>query len=207
MCSASHLIQMDCHPSAVGTFLEAVLKCRPTPHIKSCLLKVQCVCCYYYCVYLTHYSTHTCTLIMAEVYLLYIHCTHVYVQYMYIMYTCTLYMYYIYKYMYMYIVYGRINGNSSISIFANKMYITLHVHVSVCVYMHIFLVFCYPFLLPPPPPPQYLGKTHNYWHGAVLLLEERATQEGELSLEGWTPPPYDGNYSDEILDPLKHVRV
>lgn len=41
LCSASHLIQMDCHPSAIGTFLEAVLKCKPTPHIKSCLLKVR----------------------------------------------------------------------------------------------------------------------------------------------------------------------
>lgn len=53
-----------------------------------------------------------------------------------------------------------------------------------------------------------MGKTHNYWHGAVLLLEERAIVEGELSPDYTekTPPPYDGNYSDDILDPLKHVR-
>ena len=53
---------------------------------------------------------------------------------------------------------------------------------------------------------QYLGKTHNYWHGAVLILEDRATAEGELTFESREPPPYDGNYSEEILDPLKHVR-
>ena len=54
---------------------------------------------------------------------------------------------------------------------------------------------------------QYLGKTHNYWHGAVLVLEERANSEGELSPTGWEPPPYDGNYTEEVLDPLKHVRL
>ena len=181
MCSASHLIQMDCHPSAVGTFLEAVLKCRPTPHIKSCLLKVQCVCCYYYCVYLTHYSTHTCTLIMAEVYLLYIQCTHVHVQ-------C------ICIHVHVHCIWQNYWQ------FFNFNFYVYHIACT-CISMCVLLSF------PSPPPLQYLGKTHNYWHGAVLLLEERATQEGELSLEGWTPPPYDGNYSDEILDPLKHVRV
>ena len=53
---------------------------------------------------------------------------------------------------------------------------------------------------------QYLGKTHNYWHGVALLLEERAASEGELSLMLKEPPAYDGDYSEEILDPLKHVR-
>ena len=54
---------------------------------------------------------------------------------------------------------------------------------------------------------QYLGKTHNYWHGVTLLLEERAATEGELSLMLKEPPPYDGDCTDEILDPLKHVSV
>ena len=40
MCSAAHLMQMECHPSAIGTFLQAVLRCRPIPEIRSCLLKV-----------------------------------------------------------------------------------------------------------------------------------------------------------------------
>ncbi|XP_019851030.1 PREDICTED: transformation/transcription domain-associated protein [Amphimedon queenslandica] len=89
LCSAAHLIQMDCHPSAIGTFLEAVLSCKPTPHIRSCLLK-------------------------------------------------------------------------------------------------------------------YLGKIHNYWNGSLILLEDRAKADGELSMTPRDPPPYDGNYNDELLDPFKN---
>ena len=40
MCSAAHLNQMDRHPSTVGAFLEGVVKCKPQPHIRSCILKV-----------------------------------------------------------------------------------------------------------------------------------------------------------------------
>lgn len=40
MCSGSHLTQMDSHPSAIGAFLEGVVKCSPQPHIKSSILKV-----------------------------------------------------------------------------------------------------------------------------------------------------------------------
>ena len=40
MCSGAHLVQMDSHPSAVGSFLEAVVKCKPQPQIRSCILKV-----------------------------------------------------------------------------------------------------------------------------------------------------------------------
>ena len=57
--------------------------------------------------------------------------------------------------------------------------------------------------------PQYLGRTHNYWHGAALLLEEKASGEGELSNgppRGRVPPIYNGNYADDLLDPLKNVR-
>ena len=62
----------------------------------------------------------------------------------------------------------------------------------------LFSLACVPLL-------QYLGKTHNYWHGATLLLEDRANTEGELILVSKEPPAYDGNYTEEILDPLKHV--
>ncbi len=40
MCSAAHVNQMDRHPSTVGAFLEGVVKCKPQPHIRSCVLKV-----------------------------------------------------------------------------------------------------------------------------------------------------------------------
>ena len=65
----------------------------------------------------------------------------------------------------------------------------------------------HPPSLPPslPPSSQYLGKTHNFWHGSTLILEERAYSEGELPAKSREPPPYDGNYSDQILNPLKHV--
>lgn len=43
MCSGAHVTQMDCHPSAVGAFLEGVLQCEPQPHIRSCILKVSVV--------------------------------------------------------------------------------------------------------------------------------------------------------------------
>ena len=56
-------------------------------------------------------------------------------------------------------------------------------------------------------PPQYLGKTHNFWHGSAMLLEQRAYQEGELPAKSKEPPDYDGKYTDQILDPLKYVRV
>ena len=54
---------------------------------------------------------------------------------------------------------------------------------------------------------QYLGKTHNFWHGSALILEARAYKEGELPAKAREPPPYDGNYSEQILDPLKHVSI
>ena len=54
---------------------------------------------------------------------------------------------------------------------------------------------------------QYLGKTHNFWHGSTLILEDRAYSEGELPAKSREPPPYDGNYSDQILNPLKHVSL
>jgi hypothetical protein len=38
-----------------------------------------------------------------------------------------------------------------------------------------------------------------------MLLEERAYSEGELPVKAKEPPEYDGKYTDEILDPLKHV--
>lgn len=53
--------------------------------------------------------------------------------------------------------------------------------------------------------PQYLGKTHNFWHGSAMLLEQRAYKEGELPAKSKEPPDYDGKYTDHILDPLKHV--
>ena len=40
MCSAAHVNQMDRHPSTVGAFLEGMVKCKPQPHIRSCVLKV-----------------------------------------------------------------------------------------------------------------------------------------------------------------------
>ena len=41
MCSASHLNQMDRHPSTIGAFLEGVVRCKPQPHIRSCIMKVR----------------------------------------------------------------------------------------------------------------------------------------------------------------------
>ena len=38
-----------------------------------------------------------------------------------------------------------------------------------------------------------------------MLLEQRAYQEGELPAKSKEPPDYDGKYTDQILDPLKHV--
>ena len=55
--------------------------------------------------------------------------------------------------------------------------------------------------------PQYLGKTHNFWHGSALLLEHRAYSEGELPAKSKEPPDYDGKYTDQILDPLKDVSM
>ncbi len=53
---------------------------------------------------------------------------------------------------------------------------------------------------------QYLGKTHNYWHGSALLLEERVLSEQEVAGKVRQIPSYDGNYGDQILDPLQQVR-
>lgn len=53
---------------------------------------------------------------------------------------------------------------------------------------------------------QYLGKTHNYWNGAALMLEDRGVADGELAQSVPEPPSYDGNYAEEVLNPLKHVR-
>ena len=54
---------------------------------------------------------------------------------------------------------------------------------------------------------QYLGKTHNFWHGSALLLEDRAASGGELQREGpREPPAYNGLYSEQLLDPFKQVR-
>ncbi|KAL5497639.1 hypothetical protein EMCRGX_G014148 [Ephydatia muelleri] len=50
---------------------------------------------------------------------------------------------------------------------------------------------------------KYLGRTHNYWHGAALLLEEKANSSGELSHRNKALPSYDGNYADDLLDPMK----
>ena len=41
MSSGSHVTQLDSHPSAIGAFLEGVLKCNPQPSVRSCVLKVQ----------------------------------------------------------------------------------------------------------------------------------------------------------------------
>ncbi|XP_048580263.1 transformation/transcription domain-associated protein isoform X2 [Nematostella vectensis] len=39
MCSGSHLVQMDIHPSAVHTILEGVSKCDPVVPVRPCILK------------------------------------------------------------------------------------------------------------------------------------------------------------------------
>ena len=39
ICSGAHIIQRDCHPSALNTFVEAVSRCRPPIEIKPALLK------------------------------------------------------------------------------------------------------------------------------------------------------------------------
>ena len=114
MCSGAHLSQMDSHPSAVGAFLEGVVKCSPQPHIRSCILKVRSI---------------------------------------------------------------------------------------VCAYSLTSWELLYSQLL------QYLGKTHNFWHGSAMLLEQRAYSEGELPAKSKEPPDYDGKYADQILDPLKHVHT
>ena len=40
-----------------------------------------------------------------------------------------------------------------------------------------------------------------------MILEHRAYAEGELPVKLKEPPDYDGKYTDQILDPLKHVRL
>ncbi|XP_023232044.1 transformation/transcription domain-associated protein-like [Centruroides sculpturatus] len=39
LCSGSHVVQKDCHPSAIGTFMEALSQCVPSVPIKPSLLK------------------------------------------------------------------------------------------------------------------------------------------------------------------------
>ena len=39
VCSGAHVIQKDCHPSALNTFLEALSMCQPAVYIKPALLK------------------------------------------------------------------------------------------------------------------------------------------------------------------------
>ena len=39
LCSGAHVIQKDCHPSAINTFTEALSLCVPSIRIKPCLLK------------------------------------------------------------------------------------------------------------------------------------------------------------------------
>ena len=39
ICSGAHIIQRDCHPSALNTFVEAVSRCRPIIDIRPALLK------------------------------------------------------------------------------------------------------------------------------------------------------------------------
>lgn len=39
LCSGSHVVQKDCHPSAIGTFMEALSQCVPSVPIKPALLK------------------------------------------------------------------------------------------------------------------------------------------------------------------------
>ncbi|RWS15188.1 transformation/transcription domain-associated protein-like protein [Dinothrombium tinctorium] len=39
ICSGSHVIQKDCQPSAIGTFMEAIAHCSPPISIRPCLLK------------------------------------------------------------------------------------------------------------------------------------------------------------------------
>ena len=38
-----------------------------------------------------------------------------------------------------------------------------------------------------------------------MILEDRAKADGELSMVPREPPPYDGNYTEELLDPFKNV--
>ena len=39
ICSGAHVIQRDCHPSALNTFLEALARCKPPVPIKPSILK------------------------------------------------------------------------------------------------------------------------------------------------------------------------
>ena len=40
LCSGSHLVQSDCHPSAISAFVEGIMLCEPKLHIRSCVWKV-----------------------------------------------------------------------------------------------------------------------------------------------------------------------
>ena len=40
LCSGSHVIQKDCHPSAIHSFVEAMCQCLPNIPIRPCILKV-----------------------------------------------------------------------------------------------------------------------------------------------------------------------
>ena len=40
ICSGSHVVQKDCHPSALSTFVDAVFQCGPpTVPLKPCIIK------------------------------------------------------------------------------------------------------------------------------------------------------------------------
>ena len=50
--------------------------------------------------------------------------------------------------------------------------------------------------------------THNYWHGCVLLLEDRGEPDlKRTSTAVKQPPSYDGNYTEQLLDPFKQVNI
>ena len=51
--------------------------------------------------------------------------------------------------------------------------------------------------------PQYLGKTHNAWHRAVLMLEDRALANGDFDPQPKIPPKYEGDLVGQSLDPPK----
>lgn len=39
LCSGAHVIQKDCHPSALHTFVEALTQCQPPVPIRPCIMK------------------------------------------------------------------------------------------------------------------------------------------------------------------------
>ena len=52
-----------------------------------------------------------------------------------------------------------------------------------------------------------MGKTHNAWHRAVLLLEERGLANGDFDPQPKVPPKYEGDLVAQTFDPPRQENL